>query len=84
MSRIQPVQSSGQKLLLPAADGRRGGPQPELDGVVGGAFGQRQDQLGAKDLAGRQGPGLGDAIQFQMLLFGENYGVAAHIGLDVN
>ena len=82
MSRIQPVQSGGQKTLLPTTDGRRGCSQPQLDGTVRSAFGQHQDQPGAKEIPGRQRPGLGNAAEFQMLVFGENYGVAGHIRLD--
>ena len=84
MSRIQPVQPRSQKALLPAANGRRGCSQPQLDGIVRGAFGYHQDQPAAKDVPGRQRPGLGDAAEFQTLVFGEHHGVAGHIGLDVN
>ena len=83
MRRIQPVEPRSQKALFPAADGWRGGSQPQLDGTVLCAFRQHQDQFGAKDIPSRQRSGLGNAAQLQLLVFGEKYDVAGHIRLDV-
>jgi hypothetical protein len=84
MSRVQPVQSCGQETLLPAADGRSCPSQPLPDRTVRSALGQHQDQSGSEDIARRQGTGLSDTAEFDLLLFGKHDGVADHISLDVN
>ena len=68
MGRVQPVESCGQKALLPATDGRRGGSQPQFDETVRSASGQQQDQPGAKDMLGEQRSGLGNPAEFQTLV----------------
>ncbi len=44
------------------------GLQPALNGVERGSFCQHQDELGAKDVAGRQGARLSDAAEFRTLV----------------
>ncbi len=60
------------------------GSQTQLDGTVPGAIGQHQDQPGAKDISSRQSAGLGDAAEFQTLVFGEDYAITGHIGCDAS
>jgi len=61
MIRVQAFQSVLPEALLPAHDGGRRGPELPLDGVEGRAFGQHQNQLGAKHVSGGQRTGLGNA-----------------------
>jgi len=61
MIGVQSFESGLPEALLPANDGGRRGPELSLDGVEGRAFGQHQNQLGAKHVSGWQSTGLGDA-----------------------
>ena len=71
VSCVQSVQSMRQKALLPAADRWSCRSQPLLDRAVRGALGQHQNQPGAEDIAGRQGPGLSDTAELKLLFFGK-------------
>jgi len=42
-----------------------------FNGVEAGSLGQHQNQLGAKNVARRQGTRLGNAAEFRMLVAGE-------------
>jgi len=61
MIGVQSFESGLPETLLPANDRRCSGLRPLLDGVERRAFGQQQDQPGAKHVAGGQRSGLGDA-----------------------
>jgi hypothetical protein len=61
MIGVQSFKSRLPEALLPANDGRRSGLELLLDRAKGHAFGQHQNQLGAKYIAGRQSTRLGDA-----------------------
>ena len=84
MAGIQSVDAGSEEPLLPADDGRSGGPQPPLNGAERGTLGQHQDQTGAEDISGRQRTRLGDAAELALLTLGENYGIAGHTPLDVS
>jgi hypothetical protein len=59
------------------------GLQPALNGVEGSSFGQHQDELGAKDVAGRQGTRLSNAAEFRPLVAGEgHFAVCRHTNLE--
>lgn len=58
MIGAEPINPGFEEALFPAADGVSTGLQSALNGVEGGAFGQHRDELGAKDVARRQGPRL--------------------------
>ena len=60
MIGVQSLQSMTPETLLPANDGGRRGLQLSLDRVEGCAFGQHQNQLGAKHVTGGQRTRLGD------------------------
>src|SRR5258708_22910564 len=53
MIGVEPVEPRFEETLLPADDRGSTGLQPALNGVEGGSFCQHQDELGAKDVAGR-------------------------------
>jgi hypothetical protein len=61
MIGVQSLESVLPEALFPAHDGGRGGLELSLDRVEGRAFGQHQNQLGAKHISGGQSTGLGDA-----------------------
>jgi hypothetical protein len=83
MIGIEPIESGLEEALLPADDGGSTGLQHTLDGVEGGSFGQHQDELGAKYVAGRQGTRLSDAAEFRTLIAGERYfTVCRHTNLE--
>ena len=73
MISIQPIEPGLEEALLPANDRGSTGLQPALDGVEGGSVCQHQDELGAKDVAGRQGTRLSDAAEFRTLVAGEGH-----------
>jgi hypothetical protein len=83
MIGIEPIESGLEEALLPADNGGSTGLQHTLDGAEGGSFGQHQDELGAKDVAGRQGTRLSDAAEFRTLVAGERYfTVCRHTNLE--
>ena len=83
MIGIEPLESALEEALLPANDGRGARQQPTFDGAEGSSFGQQQDQLGAKDVAGRQRTGLSNAAEFQTLVRGEgDFAVCRHTNLE--
>ncbi len=61
MIGVQSLESVLPEALLPANDGGRRGLELSLDCVERRAFGQHQNQLGAKHISGGQRTGLGDA-----------------------
>ena len=61
MIGVQSLESVLPEALFPAHDGGRRGLELSLDRVEGRAFGQHQNQLGAKHISGGQSTGLGDA-----------------------
>jgi len=83
MIGVQPIESGFEEALLPADDGGSTGLQPALNGVKGDSFCQHQDELGAKDVAGRQGTRLSDAAEFRTLVAGEgHFTVCRHTNLE--
>jgi hypothetical protein len=68
MMRFQTVDARDEEALLPADDGRSGGPKPQLDGAEGCPFGQHQDESNAKNVSCRKRAGLRDATEFQLLV----------------
>ena len=84
MTRIQAVNPRGKEALLPAADGRRRGPQPLLDRTERHSLGQHQDEPAAEDISGGQRAGLGNTAEFQLLVFAEHHGIDGHTCLDVS
>src|ERR1700757_3536578 len=63
MIGIEPVEPAFEEALLPADDRGSTGLQPALNDVEGSSFCQHQDELSAKDVAGRQGTRLSDAAE---------------------
>ena len=61
MIGVQSLESVLPEALFPANDGGRRGLELSLEGVEGRAFGQHENQLGAKHISGGQSTGLGDA-----------------------
>ena len=85
MIGVKSLESVLPEALLPAHDGGRGGLELSLDGVEGCAFGQHQNQLGAKHISGGQRTGLGDAAKVAMLLLGEqDFAASGHDSFDAN
>lgn len=83
MIGVEPVEPAFEKALLPTDDRRCTGLQPALDGVEGSSFCQHQDELGAKDVARRQGTRLSDAAEFRTLVAGEgHFAVCRHTNLE--
>ena len=83
MISVEPIEPGFEEALLPADDRGSTGLQPALNGVEGGSFCQHQDELGAKDVAGRQGTRLSDAAEFRTLVAGEGYfAVCRHTNLE--
>jgi hypothetical protein len=83
MISVQPIEPGLEEALLPANDRGSTGLQPALNGVEGGSVCQHQDELGAKDLAGRQGTRLSDAAEFRTLVAGEgHFAVCRHTNLE--
>jgi len=83
MIGVEPVEPGFEEALLPADDGGSTGLQPTLNGVEGGLFGQHQDELDAKDVAGRQRTRLSDAAEFRALLAGEgHFAVCRHTNFE--
>src|SRR6202030_3407550 len=83
MIGVEPVEPRFQEALLPADDRGSTGLQPALYGAEGGSFCQHQDELGAKDVAGRQGARLSDAAEFRTLVAGEgHFAVCRHTNLE--
>jgi len=79
---VEPVEPRFEEALLPADDGGSTGLQPALNGIEGG-FCQHQDELSAKDVAGRQRTRLGDAAEFRTLVAGEgHFIVCRHTNLE--
>jgi hypothetical protein len=62
------VEPEFEEALLPADDRGSTGLQHALNGVEGSSFCQHQDELGAKDVAGRQGTRLNDAASSERWL----------------
>src|SRR2546426_548862 len=71
MIGVQSFQSRLPEALLPANDGGCSGLELLLDRAKGHAFGQHQNQLGTKYIAGRQSTRLRDAAELRLLLRGE-------------
>jgi len=83
MIGVQAIESKLQKAPLPANDRRGAGLQPAFDGIEGSSFRQQQHQLGAKDVAGRQGTRLSNAGKFQTLVRGEgDFAACRHTNLE--
>ena len=83
MIGVEPVEPGFEEALLPADDRGSAGLQPALNGVEGSSFCQHQDELGAKDVAGRQGTRLSDAAEFRTLVAGEaDFAVCRHTNLE--
>ena len=83
MIGIEPIEPGLEEALLPANDGGSSGLQPALDGAEGRAFGQHQDELGAKDVAGRQRTRLSNAAEFRTLVAGEgDFAACRHTNLE--
>ena len=66
--RFESVEAAGEEALLPAGNGRRRGIELRLDGVVGGAVGEQQQDLGAEHESGRQRLRACDLFQLAALL----------------
>ena len=79
MIGIEPIDSGLQKALFPANDRGSTGLQAAFDRVEGSSFGQHQDELGAKNITGRQRTGLRNAVEFQTLVCRErDFAVCRH------
>ena len=80
---IEPVEAGLEEALLPANDGRRRSLQLPLDRAKRRALSQHQDELGAKDVARRQGTRLSNAAEFGTLVGAEgDFATCRHTNLE--
>jgi hypothetical protein len=83
MIGAEPLEPRFEEALLPADNRGSIGLQPALNGVKGDSFCQHQDELGAKDVAGRQRARLSDAAEFRTFVGGEGHlAVCRHTNLE--
>jgi len=83
MTGIEPVKPGLEEASLPADDGGSRGLQLPFDDAERRALGQHQDELGAKDVARRQGTRLSNAVEFGTLVAGEgDFAACRHTNLE--
>ena len=84
MAGIQSVQPRSKKTLLPSDDGRRRSSPSLLDRAERRSFSQHHNQPGSEYISRRQGSGLSNATQFQLLLSVKEQRIKRPTRLDVS
>jgi hypothetical protein len=83
MAGIEPTESGLQEWLFPLNDGRSAGLKLTFDGVEGSTHAQHEDHLDAKRVSGCRGARMGNAAEFQPLVWGEEeFGACGRASLE--